>query len=58
LIDIEQLAFTYPDGTKALDGIDLYVGKGESLGIAGSNGRANRPSSITSTAGTCRSRGR
>jgi cobalt/nickel transport system ATP-binding protein len=38
LIDIEQLAFTYPDGTRALDGLDLRVVKGESVGIAGSNG--------------------
>jgi len=38
LIAIEQLAYTYPDGTRALDGIDLQLGKGESLGIAGSNG--------------------
>ncbi|MGC8775393.1 MAG: energy-coupling factor ABC transporter ATP-binding protein [Chlorobaculum sp.] len=38
MIDIEQLTFTYPDGTKALDGLSLRVEKGESLGIAGSNG--------------------
>ncbi|ACF10885.1 ABC transporter related [Chlorobaculum parvum NCIB 8327] len=38
MIAIEQLAYTYPDGTRALDGIDLQLGKGESLGIAGSNG--------------------
>ncbi|HHE31054.1 MAG TPA: energy-coupling factor ABC transporter ATP-binding protein [Chlorobaculum parvum] len=38
MIAIEQLAYTYPDGTRALDGIDLRVGKGESLCIAGSNG--------------------
>ena len=38
MIDIEQLAFTYPDGTRALDGLDLSVAKGESVGIAGSNG--------------------
>ena len=38
MIDIEQLAFTYPDGTKALDGLSLRVAKGESVGIAGSNG--------------------
>jgi cobalt/nickel transport system ATP-binding protein len=38
LIDIEQLAFTYPDGTRALDALSLSVAKGESVGIAGSNG--------------------
>lgn len=38
MIDIDQLAFTYPDGAKALDGLSLRVAKGESIGIAGSNG--------------------
>ncbi|MBN1929266.1 MAG: energy-coupling factor ABC transporter ATP-binding protein [Chlorobiaceae bacterium] len=38
MITIEQLAFTYPDGTRALDGLSLRVAKGESVGIAGSNG--------------------
>jgi cobalt/nickel transport system ATP-binding protein len=38
LIDIEKLAFTYPDGTRALDSLSLRVKRGESVGIAGSNG--------------------
>ncbi len=38
MIDIEKLAFTYPDGTRALDGLSLRVKRGESVGIAGSNG--------------------
>ena len=38
MIDIEQLAFTYPDGTRALDGVTLQIGKGESTGIVGANG--------------------
>jgi len=38
LITISRLAFDYPDGTRALDGIDLYIGQGESIGIVGSNG--------------------
>jgi len=38
LINIEQLAFTYPDGTRALDGVTLQIRRGESTGIVGSNG--------------------
>lgn len=38
MIDIEKLAFTYPDGTRALDSLSLRVKRGESVGIAGSNG--------------------
>lgn len=38
LITIRQLGFTYPDGTRALDGIDLAIPSGASAGIVGANG--------------------
>jgi cobalt/nickel transport system ATP-binding protein len=38
VIEIRNLHYSYPDGTKALSGIDLEVFEGESLGIIGSNG--------------------
>ncbi len=38
VIEIKNLHYSYPDGTKALSGIDLDVFEGESLGIIGSNG--------------------
>jgi cobalt/nickel transport system ATP-binding protein len=38
VIEIHNLHYTYPDGTKALCGINLEVFEGESLGIIGSNG--------------------
>lgn len=38
LISIEQLDFTYPDGTMALNGLTLHIRKGESTGIVGANG--------------------
>jgi cobalt/nickel transport system ATP-binding protein len=38
LITIRQLAFSYPDGTRALDGINLEIGKGSAAGIVGANG--------------------
>jgi cobalt/nickel transport system ATP-binding protein len=38
LINIRQLAFTYPDGTRALDGLTLEVREGGSTGIVGANG--------------------
>ncbi len=37
-IRIENLSYTYPDGTKALDGINLLVRKGESVALMGPNG--------------------
>lgn len=38
LIEIRNLHYSYPDGTKALSGIDLDVIQGESWGIIGPNG--------------------
>jgi len=38
MIDIEELEYTYPDGTKALKGISLNVFEGESIGLIGPNG--------------------
>jgi len=37
-IKIENLTYTYPDGTRALDNINLEVYEGESAGIIGRNG--------------------
>ena len=33
----QSLGFVYPDGTTALDGVNLQVGSGESVGIVGQN---------------------
>jgi len=38
VVEIRNLHCTYPDGTKALSGIDLDVIQGEALGIIGPNG--------------------
>ncbi len=38
MIEIENLRYSYPDGTRVLDGISLSVEKGEFLGIVGPNG--------------------
>ncbi len=38
VIEIRNLHYAYPDGTKALCGIDLDVLAGESLGLIGPNG--------------------
>ncbi len=38
LLRIRDLAFTYPDGTKALRGVNLAVTRGERLAVLGPNG--------------------
>jgi len=38
IIEINNLDYSYPDGTKALSGISLDVSEGESVGIIGPNG--------------------
>ena len=35
---IEAVGFVYPDGTRALDGVDLHIGLGERVAIIGQNG--------------------
>jgi cobalt/nickel transport system ATP-binding protein len=38
VIDIRGVDFSYPDGRKALDGVDLAIGAGERVAILGPNG--------------------
>ncbi|MGC9316968.1 MAG: energy-coupling factor ABC transporter ATP-binding protein [Armatimonadota bacterium] len=38
LVEIEDLHFTYPDGTQALRGVSLALPEGASLGLIGPNG--------------------
>jgi energy-coupling factor transport system ATP-binding protein len=37
-IRVERLAFVYPDGTRALDGVGLSIARGERVAIVGQNG--------------------
>jgi len=37
-IDVADLTFAYPDGTRALSGVSFHVGHGESIAIVGANG--------------------
>lgn len=38
IIDVQQLEHVYPSGSRALNGVDLQIRKGEFLGIIGQNG--------------------
>lgn len=38
IINVEDLHFTYPDGTKALKGVDMQVEKGDIVALLGQNG--------------------
>lgn len=38
VVEVRDLEFAYPDGTKALNGVNLKVGRGEFLSIVGQNG--------------------
>ena len=38
MIELRELVFVYPDGTRAVDGVDLSIGRGEVVAIAGQNG--------------------
>jgi cobalt/nickel transport system ATP-binding protein len=38
VFNLSQVTFQYPGGSTALESLDLFVGRGESLGILGANG--------------------
>jgi len=56
VIRIENLTFSYPDGQKALDNVNLVIGRGESLALIGPNG-AGKSTIILHLNGILRSNG-
>jgi cobalt/nickel transport system ATP-binding protein len=57
IIEIKDLSFVYPDGTRALSGINLEVEKDECLGLVGPNG-AGKSSLLLHLNGLLRGEGR
>lgn len=37
-VELQGLGFVYPDGTRALEGVDLRIGRGERVAVIGQNG--------------------
>jgi len=56
LIDVHDLTYVYPDGTKALDRLSLHIEVGESVGLVGPNG-AGKSTFILHLNGTLRGDG-
>jgi len=38
LIQVENLSFTYPDGTRALEGVSFEIPAGQKVALTGPNG--------------------
>lgn len=56
LIDVHDLTYVYPDGTKALDRLSLHIAVGEAVGLVGPNG-AGKSTLILHLNGTLRGQG-
>ncbi|WP_292488085.1 energy-coupling factor ABC transporter ATP-binding protein [Methanohalobium sp.] len=56
-IDVTNLNYSYPDGTKALDGIDIKIEEGEKTVIVGPNG-AGKTTLFLHLNGTLKSQGK
>ena len=56
LIDVHDLTYVYPDGTRALDRLSLHIEVGEAVGLVGPNG-AGKSTFILHLNGTLRGEG-
>ncbi len=55
-IEVKGLTYEYPDGTRALNGVDLFIEEGESVGLVGPNG-AGKSTLLLHLNGILRGRG-
>jgi energy-coupling factor transporter ATP-binding protein EcfA2 len=56
LVDLREFRFRYPDGTRALAGVDLAIARGEKISIVGENG-AGKTTLLSCLLGLCRGTG-
>lgn len=56
MVDVRDLSFLYPDGSRGIDSITLEVGEGECLGIVGPNG-AGKSTLLRNLNGVLRGKG-